>query len=191
MYCFLWTWFHHLITYAVIVEQCTFPLLFCHHDQHGCSVINYLLSCPNWFSSVRKKIKISRSLIIRLIRRKKILEGEMDLFRFRQKLEPWPYSDPPTITPFTFERFDADKCRKWMARYWPVALVASGIYLLLIFGGQRMMKKRTGFGLRTLLALWNVMLATFSICGFLRTFPGKTDTDKRCYLNLKCYKKLF
>lgn len=85
--------------------------------------------------------------------------------------EPWPYSDPPTIEPFEFERWNAPMWRKWMSRNWPWSLVASSIYILLIFGGQKLMKHRKPFGLKPAMAIWNLALAAFSTCGFLRTFP--------------------
>uniref|UniRef100_K7GG00 Elongation of very long chain fatty acids protein n=1 Tax=Pelodiscus sinensis TaxID=13735 RepID=K7GG00_PELSI len=43
-------------------------------------------------------------------------------------------------------------------------------YVLLIFGGQRVMKQRRGYYLRTPLVLWSLSLALFSIVGTLRTW---------------------
>uniref|UniRef100_A0A8B9S926 Elongation of very long chain fatty acids protein n=1 Tax=Apteryx owenii TaxID=8824 RepID=A0A8B9S926_APTOW len=39
------------------------------------------------------------------------------------------------------------------------------VYVILIFGGQRFMKKRTGYKLRTPLTLWSLSLALFSLFG--------------------------
>jgi elongation of very long chain fatty acids protein 6 len=90
---------------------------------------------------------------------------------FNTTLEDWPYVDPPTIPSYEFEKFDALAWRAWMARNWPISLLISAVYLIAIFGGRRIMKYREAFELRGLLIIWNVLLATFSLCGFLRTFP--------------------
>ncbi|XP_025066345.1 elongation of very long chain fatty acids protein 3 isoform X1 [Alligator sinensis] len=42
-------------------------------------------------------------------------------------------------------------------------------YVLLIFGGQYVMKERRGYNLRMPLALWSFSLALFSILGIMRT----------------------
>jgi len=96
----------------------------------------------------------------------------MDLLTSQpRKLEPWPYVDPPTIEAFEFEKWDAPGWRKWMVKYWPISLIAVGIYLFLIFSGQKIMKSRQAYNLKPAMILWNLGLATFSTCGFLRTFP--------------------
>jgi len=74
---------------------------------------------------------------------------------------------------FNFEQeFEHSVVRVWMEENWrPVCAWASGIYLLLIFGGQLIMTNRQPFQLRGPLVAWNIMLAVFSITGAARTFP--------------------
>jgi len=74
---------------------------------------------------------------------------------------------------FNFEQeFEHSVVRVWMENNWRgVCAWASGIYLLLIFGGQLIMANRQPFQLRGPLTVWNIMLALFSITGAARTFP--------------------
>ena len=44
-------------------------------------------------------------------------------------------------------------------------------YLVLVFGGQRVMRDRKPFGLINSLALWNFALSLFSFMGACRTVP--------------------
>jgi len=74
---------------------------------------------------------------------------------------------------FNFEQeFEHSVVRIWMEDNWVgVCTWASGIYLLLIFGGQSVMATRSPFQLRGPLTAWNMMLAVFSIMGAARTLP--------------------
>lgn len=74
---------------------------------------------------------------------------------------------------FNFEKeFEHSVIRSWMEENWrSVCGWASGIYLLLIFGGQALMSNRKPFELRGLLTCWNISLAIFSIMGAARTLP--------------------
>jgi len=45
------------------------------------------------------------------------------------------------------------------------------LYIALSFWGQNLMKDRKPFSLRTELAIWNFMLAVFSVLTFVRTIP--------------------
>jgi elongation of very long chain fatty acids protein 6 len=58
-----------------------------------------------------------------------------------------------------------------MGRNWNISIYASMIYILTIFSVQKYMKNRPAFQLRGLLTCWNIMLAVFSIAGFMRTAP--------------------
>ncbi len=55
--------------------------------------------------------------------------------------------------------------------YWNAAVVASVIYIVLVFGGSRLMKNRKPFDLKWSLACWNFFLAAFSIIGTIRMVP--------------------
>eukprot|EP00092_Neocalanus_flemingeri_P003708 GFUD01003984.1.p1 GENE.GFUD01003984.1~~GFUD01003984.1.p1 ORF type:complete len:405 (-),score=105.45 GFUD01003984.1:141-1355(-) len=74
---------------------------------------------------------------------------------------------------FNFEQeFEHSVVRIWMEDNWrPFCAWASGIYLLLIFGGQSVMASRPPFQLRGPLTVWNMFLAVFSIMGAARTLP--------------------
>jgi len=74
---------------------------------------------------------------------------------------------------FNFEQdFEHSVIRSWMEQHWvSVCGWASGIYMLLIWGGQAWMSNRQPFQLRGALTCWNVSLAIFSIMGAARTLP--------------------
>uniref|UniRef100_A0A336LP70 Elongation of very long chain fatty acids protein n=1 Tax=Culicoides sonorensis TaxID=179676 RepID=A0A336LP70_CULSO len=73
---------------------------------------------------------------------------------------------------FDFESdFIHQDTRKWMVKNWTYVFYYCGIYMLVIFGGQNFMLNRPRFELRGVLALWNTMLAMFSIMGVCRTAP--------------------
>merc|ERR1740131_922874 len=74
---------------------------------------------------------------------------------------------------FNFEQdFEHSLIRSWMEQNWrAVCGWASGIYMLLIVGGQAWMSNRQPFELRGLLTCWNILLAIFSIMGAARTLP--------------------
>jgi len=52
-----------------------------------------------------------------------------------------------------------------------VSFHATILYVVMVFAGQMYMKNRPPFNLRRPLALWNLPLSFFSLCGFLRTAP--------------------
>ncbi|KAF0287859.1 Elongation of very long chain fatty acids protein 6 [Amphibalanus amphitrite] len=73
---------------------------------------------------------------------------------------------------FKFEEdFAAVERQQWMQRNWHTSFYYIGVYMVLIFGGQRYMATRERFELRNVLALWNFFLAVFSIVGAMRTVP--------------------
>ncbi|XP_021962740.1 elongation of very long chain fatty acids protein 6 [Folsomia candida] len=86
-------------------------------------------------------------------------------------VEVSPVNDPSYLTVYTWEHFELTRWRLWMGRNWAWSLYASAIYVLAIFSVQRLMKNRQPFQLRGALTCWNLMLAAFSIMGFLRTAP--------------------
>ncbi|CAG7815872.1 unnamed protein product [Allacma fusca] len=75
------------------------------------------------------------------------------------------------VKPLEWEKFNFPKSVKWMEQHWHYSFIFSLMYILIIHAGQMMMKNRRPFKLKSLLFLWNVSLAIFSIAGFLRTFP--------------------
>jgi len=74
---------------------------------------------------------------------------------------------------FNFEQdFEHTEVKTWMEEYWrAVCMYASGLYMLVIFGGQAYMQNRPKLELRGLLTVWNTALALFSIMGTARTLP--------------------
>jgi hypothetical protein len=72
---------------------------------------------------------------------------------------------------YDWEYINLAKCRRWMERNWMLSVYASVVYVCLIFLLQHWMKDRPAFKLRKALVVWNIMLAAFSIFGFLRTVP--------------------
>ncbi|XP_053207209.1 elongation of very long chain fatty acids protein 6-like [Panonychus citri] len=73
---------------------------------------------------------------------------------------------------FQFEEsFEYQKKREWMQEHWHEAFYYVAVYMLLVFGGQAYMSSREPFKLRRVLTLWNIVLASFSIVGTIRTLP--------------------
>ncbi|XP_043912540.1 elongation of very long chain fatty acids protein 6-like [Protopterus annectens] len=76
----------------------------------------------------------------------------------------------PELQEYEFERqFDDRGALEWMQQNWTRCFAFSAIYVMLIFGGQYLMRERTKFELRKPLILWSLTLALFSILGALRT----------------------
>lgn len=61
--------------------------------------------------------------------------------------------------------------RQWIVANWTHSFYYCVGYVVLVFGIQRLMRDRTGFQLKKLLIAWNIVLATFSLVGFVRTVP--------------------
>jgi len=66
------------------------------------------------------------------------------------------------------DNFDKDPWVTWLRARWMDSFVYAAIYVVVIFGGQYLMKKRERFELTLTLTLWNVVLAGFSIMGAIR-----------------------
>ncbi|XP_033108497.1 elongation of very long chain fatty acids protein 6-like [Anneissia japonica] len=71
-------------------------------------------------------------------------------------------------TKFSFEEdFHAQKWLDWFENYWTLSIIASVIYVVVIFSIQRLMKYRERFNLRPALILWSLSLAVFStVCAW-------------------------
>jgi elongation of very long chain fatty acids protein 6 len=59
----------------------------------------------------------------------------------------------------------------WMGQHYEVPAILCALYVVVIFGGQRIMKDRKPFNLQMPLFFWNVFLAAFSIVGAICTVP--------------------
>ncbi len=82
-----------------------------------------------------------------------------------------PHYDDRYLHIFQFEKYDHTTWHDWMYRHWNISLYASGVYVILIFLGQYLMKNREPYSLRKTLLCWNVSLALFSAIGFVRSVP--------------------
>jgi len=91
--------------------------------------------------------------------------------QFKYFVEVSPVNDPSYLTVYSWEHFELTRWRLWMGKHWDWSLYASLIYVAAIFSIQKFMKNRQPFQLRGALTCWNLMLAAFSIMGFLRTAP--------------------
>ncbi|XP_068985677.1 very long chain fatty acid elongase 6-like [Bombus flavifrons] len=78
---------------------------------------------------------------------------------------------------FNFEEsyFHPDT-QKWLRNNFQYCYYCCIIYVILIFGGKYYMSSRPKFDLKRPLALWNGLLAVFSIIGFCRTAPEMFST---------------
>ncbi len=84
------------------------------------------------------------------------------------------YTTAEFNTVFPFERsyfaLDPYNFYLWITDYWTISILASVLYLVVIFGIQRWMRDRKPYDLRYPLFMWNLGLAVFSILGSHRTF---------------------
>eukprot|EP00058_Branchiostoma_floridae_P003280 XP_002588768.1 hypothetical protein BRAFLDRAFT_125629 [Branchiostoma floridae] len=87
-------------------------------------------------------------------------------------------SDIPFPFPLTqFEAgVDAVSLQRWFKTIWPWCFPCSAAYVLLVFGGRRLMRAREPFRLRLPLVLWNLAMALFSTVGALRYVPPLLHT---------------
>lgn len=88
----------------------------------------------------------------------------------RESVMPMPMLNYSYVFEFEEEFNHLDK-KDWMLKNWKLCFYYVGIYMVLIFGGQNYMHNRPRFELRKTLALWNLLLALFSIVGTCRTLP--------------------
>ena len=79
--------------------------------------------------------------------------------------------DVPLIG-YVQSKFDIDKSHKWLNNYWYVSIIASCVYLALLWSGRKWMSTRPAFNLRKSLILWNVGLAVFSMFGTVSVVPN-------------------
>jgi len=70
-----------------------------------------------------------------------------------------------------FEEYDFGRSKRWLMNHEGVLLKCVAAYIVAIFGIKFVMTDRKPFGLQTLLAVWNALLAVFSIAGFVRMTP--------------------
>lgn len=80
----------------------------------------------------------------------------------------------PALEPFYFEfekTFDVSEYYRIIRDNPIVPVVATALYLLMVFGGQAIMANRKPFNLKKLTAWWNLFLALFSIIGAVRVVP--------------------
>lgn len=94
------------------------------------------------------------------------ITGSSDRF-----MEVYPIRNPEYMTVYEWENVELSVLRKWVGKNWKLSVYASAIYVVLIYCGQSWMKNRPAYDLRKWLTSWNIILAIFSLIGFLRTFP--------------------
>lgn len=83
--------------------------------------------------------------------------------------------DVPLIG-YVQSKFDIDKSQKWLDNHFYIPVIASCVYLALVWSGRKWMSTRTAFGLRKPLILWNVGLAVFSMFGAVSVVPNFINT---------------
>jgi hypothetical protein len=74
------------------------------------------------------------------------------------------------ITPYEENPYLLD-VYNWMVESYPVPLIAITLYVIGVFGGQKLMESREAFDLRKALAWWNIFLSVFSTIGAIRVLP--------------------
>jgi elongation of very long chain fatty acids protein 6 len=75
------------------------------------------------------------------------------------------------FSPEAWHSFSPPESNKAMAAMPEVPLAAVGAYLVMVFGGQYVMKNRDPIAAKPLFRLWNFLLAAFSIFGTYKVVP--------------------
>jgi hypothetical protein len=92
----------------------------------------------------------------------------------------------------TFEIFLDDynysKSKQWLVDHEGALLKSVALYVFGIFAVKYIMRDRKPFDLERPLIAWNAFLATFSLLGFLYTFPSFLNVIRKHGLSRK-YKK--
>ncbi|XP_033644135.1 elongation of very long chain fatty acids protein 6-like [Asterias rubens] len=92
----------------------------------------------------------------------------MEHLRVNSTLKPF---EPAFM--FEFERqFQPGPNLIWFYNNWQLSIVFSVLYVVLVFGGRRLMQSRQPFDLRLPLAVWSAALAAFSWMGMIRFATG-------------------
>lgn len=78
---------------------------------------------------------------------------------------------PSYLDTYDFERYEFQKWRRWMGENWIASVYISIAYVMLIFIGQRIMKNRQPFELKTAGLLWNLCMGVLCFTGFYRALP--------------------
>jgi len=88
---------------------------------------------------------------------------------------------------FNFEsEFVHQDSLEWMLNNWKKGFIYVALYVIVIFGGQSLMKNKQRYELRPLLVIWNTALALFSIIGACRTLPEMVHTLSNYGLYYSC-----
>ncbi len=70
------------------------------------------------------------------------------------------------------DTWDKKRAHTWLKEHWvPTSYMAVASYLLMIYLGGKQMQKREAFQLDKPLAIWNLALSIFSLCGATRMLP--------------------
>ncbi|KAL3108434.1 hypothetical protein niasHT_015356 [Heterodera trifolii] len=89
------------------------------------------------------------------------------------KFEYWPrygFENHTLVLPAE-RAFNLTDSTLWMQENWLSSFAFSALYVVAIFGGQKLMSSQKPFALDQALFWWNLGLATFSIMGAVRMIP--------------------
>eukprot|EP00761_Pharyngomonas_kirbyi_P012599 gb/GECH01012626.1/.p1 GENE.gb/GECH01012626.1/~~gb/GECH01012626.1/.p1 ORF type:complete len:274 (+),score=42.80 gb/GECH01012626.1/:1-822(+) len=85
------------------------------------------------------------------------------------------------------ETFSYERSPLLFTYTWSLPSVAVILYLIMVFGGQKVMSQRKGMELRPVLALWNLFLTILSVCMFVGiTIPAVNIVRHKSWLYLAC-----
>ncbi len=71
------------------------------------------------------------------------------------------WMNPLEILDRVEKQFDEKQAISWMNANWMLSFIFSAIYIVLVFGGQKIMKDRKPFDLRRELCMWSTGLSVF------------------------------
>jgi hypothetical protein len=95
-----------------------------------------------------------------------------DGFIGKVNIFPDPVSSPSYMDLWDWEKnLKFHEWRVWIGTHWRHPVHICFLYVMAIFLGQIWMKRKQPYKLNRLMIIWNVILAVFSLLGFLRSMP--------------------
>ncbi|CAL8091674.1 unnamed protein product [Orchesella dallaii] len=98
--------------------------------------------------------------------------GSYYKYIIEQKPLGYTFNTNPYFKGFEFEKVNLLWWQNYGIENWHLAFYVGAVYILAIFGIQRLMKNRPAFELKYPLFMWNLTIGLLTIIGFIRVLPG-------------------
>lgn len=102
-----------------------------------------------------------------------------DWWKITTKASVQNIQDNLTTKAYDFEKnVDYNAVHDWYQDYWHLSVYFAILYVVLVFGGRKIMESRERYTLQGPLICWNILLAGFSIFGTIRIWQVMFDLYK-------------